>query len=133
MNVSHENFAECGRREQQAEAWADLAHEFRTPLSIMREHIELLERTKRFRSDSVRVMSATVETPFAARGRFARDGAVALARHPGKRHGEFGVSSRGHFGGMWDFARVTKNFGELFYNRYEPISFEGGSGRIASR
>ena len=61
MNVSHENFAECGRREQQAEAWADLAHEFRTPLSIMREHVELLERTKRYRSDSVRVMSATVE------------------------------------------------------------------------
>ncbi len=61
MNVSHENLIGCGTRAQQADALADVAHEFRTPLAILQGHMELLMRTKRFREDSVRTMSATID------------------------------------------------------------------------
>jgi signal transduction histidine kinase len=61
MNAMNKNPVELDDRAQRADAWADLAHEFRTPLAILREHVELLDRTKRFREDSVRVMSATVD------------------------------------------------------------------------
>jgi signal transduction histidine kinase len=60
-NMVQENSTKLDDRARHADALADLAHEFRTPLAILREHAELLGRTKRFREDSVRVMEATVD------------------------------------------------------------------------